>query len=102
MAFDLSFAAFTGRRGETFVVSREGMGPVEVELVEVEDLRDPRKGLPSHVRQDPFQLILRGPVEPLLTQGLYTLAASKAEDVQLFLVPVGPEDGSNWYSVVVN
>ena len=102
MTFELSFAALTDRSGETFLVSREGTGPVKLELVEVEDLRDPKRSLPSHVRQDPFQLKLRGPIEPLLTQSLYTFSNSELGDVQLFLVPMGPEDGSNWYNVVIN
>jgi hypothetical protein len=102
MNFDLSYAAFVERVGETFLVSREGMEPVQLELVEVDDLRDPKRSLPSHVRQDPFQLKLRGPIEPLLPQSTYTFSNDAIGDVQLFLVPMGPEDGSHWYNVVVN
>ena len=102
MTLELSFAAFADRSSETFLVSCEGVGPVQLELVEVKDLRDPKRSLPSHVRQDPFQLKLRGPIDPLLPQGLYTFAISESACMQLFLVPIGPEDGSNWYNVVVN
>ncbi len=102
MTLELSFAAFADRRGETFLVSSEGVGSVQLELVEVEDLRDPKKSLPSHVRQDPFQLTLRGPIEPLLSQGSYAFEIGESAGRQLFLVPIGPEDGSNWYNVVVN
>ena len=102
MTFDLSYAAFADRCGETFLVSREGMEPIELELVEVDDLRNPKRSLPSHVRQDPFQLKLRGPIEPLLPQGTYTFSHRELGDVLLFLVPMGPEDGGHWYNVVVN
>jgi hypothetical protein len=78
------------------------MEPIELELVEVDDLRDPKRSLPSHVRQDPFQLKLRGPIEPLLLQSTYRFSHRELGDVQLFLVPMGPEDGSHWYNVVVN
>jgi hypothetical protein len=102
MKLELSHAAFAGLRGTTFLVSRDGMEPVELELVEVEDLRDPNRSLPSHIRQDPFQLLLRGPIEPLLPQNTYTFAAGGVGELQLFLVPTGPRDGSHWYDVVVN
>ena len=50
MTIELSFTALADRRGETFLVSREGMDPVKLELVEVEDLRDPKRKLPTHIR----------------------------------------------------
>lgn len=102
MTFELSLDTFTKHSGECFLVSCDGLGPVELELVEVEDLRDPKRKLPEHVRQDPFQLTLRGPLDPLLPQGLYTVEHNELGSVQLFIVPTGPVDGSNWYDVVIN
>ena len=99
MMFELSFETFAKRHGDTFLVSRAGVSPIQLELA---DLRDPKRKLPAHVRQDPFQLKFRGPVAPLRPQGLYTFTSDELGSCQLFLVPAGPEDGSNWYNVVIN
>jgi len=102
MAIELSRATYAEFVGRTFRVSREGFATVEMELAEVNDLSRPGQGLPSGVRQDPFQLQFRGPADPILPQGIYTFACGDAETGQLFLVPVGPAEGGVNYNVVVN
>jgi hypothetical protein len=77
------------------------MPTVELELVEVDDHGSDQKR-PKHVRQHPFSLLLKGPLDPLLDQAMYRLAHSELGSFDLFLVPIGPEDGHHFYNVVIN
>ena len=54
--------------------------------------------LPRQFDRLAFSLLWRGPREPLLAQGIYTLAAPAESEalgrLDLFLVPLGPDGGS--------
>ena len=93
---------FEQRQGESFLVELEPSAAVELVLDSVTDLRRPGQKIPSGVRQEPFEMNFRGPLEPLLPQRLYTLKSKDAECITLFIVPLGPSEGSQWYNVVVN
>ncbi|HWK89654.1 MAG TPA: hypothetical protein VNP72_06645, partial [Longimicrobium sp.] len=45
----------------------------------------------SRRRREPFTLVFRGPAGGHLPQGLYTLKAEDVDDLELFLVPIGPD-----------
>jgi hypothetical protein len=102
VTIELSFAAFDKLRGKTFLVSRDGVPPVELELIELEDLRGRQGKLPDHVRQAPFRMTFRGPLEPLLPQSMYTLETEDSDCVTLFLVPLERGKAHMLYHVVVN
>ena len=99
---ELTLESFREHHGRSFAVSCDGSEPVDLELVEVTDLRRPDAELPSGVRQDPFQLKFRGPEEPLLTQGMYEFSTEGRGSLHLFLVPIERENGQTFYNVVVN
>ena len=101
MAVDLSYENFCNRVGETFTVSLEGMPAIELELVEVDE-HELKGKRPEHVRQRPFSLLLRGPLDPLLYQAMYRLTHPEMGTLDLFLVPIGPEEGHHFYDVVIN
>ncbi|HEU0014062.1 MAG TPA: hypothetical protein VFQ45_10285 [Longimicrobium sp.] len=55
---------------------------------------DPRR------RREPFSLVFRGPEGGHLPQDLYTLRAEGLEDLELFLVPIGPDEHGMLYEAV--
>lgn len=48
----------------------------------------------------PFSLIFRGPLEPLLPQGIQRLEHAGLGELDLFLVPVGPDEAGMRYEAV--
>lgn len=52
--------------------------------------------------RQPFSLIFRGPMEPVLTQQIYSLSHATLGELGLFLVPVGPDDQGMCYEAVFN
>ena len=54
-------------------------------------------GLGSRV---PFDLIFVGPTSPILPQQTYRLVAEGAELMEIFIVPIGPEEGGMGYQAI--
>ena len=102
MAIELTHATFAGRIGEPFVLSNAAFPNISVELDEAIDLRQTGLKIPEHIRQEPFQLTFRGPREPMLPQGLYTLSHETLGEIDLFVIPGGPEGNHQLYNVTVN
>jgi hypothetical protein len=42
----------------------------------------------------PFAVLFHGPIEPVLPQGIYRLQHAQLGELELFIVPVGPDDPS--------
>jgi hypothetical protein len=68
---------------------------IALELVRVEDLG-------SDADQEQFSLIFRGPSEVMLKQHIFALQHDVVGHLDLFLVPIGREDGGFLYEAVVN
>jgi hypothetical protein len=66
-----------------------------MELVCVERLGS----APSSGRQ-PFSLLFRGPLEPLLPQHIYVLQHSALGTLEMFLVPIGPDEHGQRYQAI--
>jgi hypothetical protein len=54
------------------------------------------------VREHPFNLTFRGPLSPLLPQRTYRLVHPQLGELELFLVPLGPQGGEQRYEAVFN
>lgn len=82
---------------QTFRLSYQpGQPPLEVTLVEVEEFGiEPRGG-----GRKPFSLIFHGPLSPGLPQHIYTLEHDALGKLDVFIVPLGPEQGSMRYQVI--
>lgn len=51
-------------------------------------------------RREPFSLVFRGPVEPVLPQRIYRLEHPELGELELFLVPVAQDaDGTRYEAV---
>lgn len=59
----------------------------QFELVDV----TPARGYSSTFRQ-PFTVLFHGPIQPVLRQGIYRLEHDKLGALELFIVPVGPDE----------
>lgn len=95
----LSRADFEPRVGQRFAVaSAPGL---ELELLAVEDpfpqLRAPAA---AEGAREGFSLLLAGPAEPRLAQGMHPVELAGVGRLPLFLVPLQPADGQARYQAV--
>ena len=89
----LTAADFRGHLGTMFA------GPglaADWELIEVTDLGDASPG----GARAPFSLVFRGPLEPVLPQGIRRLEHAGLGELDLFLVPIGPDEVGMRYEAV--
>jgi hypothetical protein len=73
---------------------------LDAALVEVVDLEPPRGRAAGRTR--PFSILLRAAGEPALPQGTYSLRHPGIGALELFLVPIGTEEGDLLYEAVFN
>jgi hypothetical protein len=88
---------FAACLNQTFTIDDEAQGAVEIELVEVEcqgNVALEAQGRPR------FSILFLGAPEPLLAQGIYRLRHSQLGVMELFLVPVGPDQKGMRYEAV--
>jgi hypothetical protein len=71
-------------------------GPIECELIEVNEF----DGELTNAPRAPFAVVFRGPLEPFLPQGIHRFEREALGPLDLFLVPVGPEDAAMRYEAV--
>ena len=84
---------------QSFQVACADADPVKTELIEVG-----KRGTfnpESHKRQA-FSLIFRGPMEPLLTQKTHVLRNETMGNLEIFLVPIGPDEQGMRYEAIFN
>lgn len=51
-------------------------------------------------RRDPYSLVFRGPPAPILPQRIYRLRHEQMGDLELFLVPIGPDGEGMRYEAI--
>ena len=68
-----------------------------LELITVDELGT---DAPGGGRQQPFSLIFRGPEEPILPQRIYALEHATMGRLDIFLVPIGPDQDGMRYQAV--
>ena len=93
----LTFDLFEGRVGESFEVSGDGVPAVPMELAEVAQGSQPGGRGPHGEERTQFSLVFRGPAGQLLPQATYRLAHAELGELELFLVPIGPDATGSRY-----
>ena len=95
----LSSADFLPYLHQPFRIRLEGLEPIELELVSVTESGDsPRAG-----QRRPFSLQFLGPVSPkYLLQRTYALEHAQMGLLELFIVPLGPENQRMRYEAIFN
>lgn len=72
------------------MAAREDGSAASVEL-ELAEVREPA-GAASGAFRAPFSLLFRGPITPVMPQAIYPLKHEKLGMLELFIVPIGPEE----------
>jgi hypothetical protein len=93
---ELTHDTFAARVGDAF---RDTEASITLELLQVDDLTKMAVNVPVGARA-PFSLIFRAPAEPLVPQGIRTLAHDDLGELAIFLVPIAREpDGLRYQAV---
>ncbi|MEA2425775.1 MAG: hypothetical protein QOH13_2185 [Thermoleophilaceae bacterium] len=88
---------FTPLVGETFAFDAGEPGRFELELLEVNAAAGP--GVPTAERM-PFELLFRGPAEPVFAQQIFPLEHAALGRLDIFLVPVArDQDGARYEAI---
>ncbi|GAB4410278.1 MAG: hypothetical protein Fur0044_03980 [Anaerolineae bacterium] len=91
----LTSADFAAYLHQPFRIRLEGMEPLETELIEVTELGEAAPG-----RRRAFSLIFRGPRQIVLPQQIYPLEHKVMGALDLFLVPIGPDQAGMRYEAI--
>jgi 2-phospho-L-lactate guanylyltransferase len=84
---------FRGHQGTRFRLTpqpSEGGSAVSVDAELAEVSEHPAGAMGSF--RTPFSLVFHGPLQPVLPQGLYRVEHDQFGSVELFLVPIGPNE----------
>jgi len=92
--------------GSRFRVASSGPD-VDLDLIELtpsppRDEAEARRRTAAGIRTEPFTLLFRGPQEPRLAQGIHRLEHELLGTLEIFLVPVRPDEGGPLYEAVFN
>ena len=86
---------FETLQGQRFELRAEEEGPWAAELIRVSrSLGEPYGG------REPFSLLFRGPVSPVLPQRIYQVSGAALTAIDIFLVPVGASASGVEYEAV--
>lgn len=88
--------------GQTYEFYLESAGSFNAELIEV-NLYPVREGAEfNSIRPEPFSLVFRGPGDQSYPQGMYQVKHKDMKELQIFLVPIGPDKIGFCYEAVFN
>ncbi len=82
--------------GETFEVAVD-QDPIALQLLKATEGDDLGGPGPAGQTRKQFSLVFRGDLEQPLAQGTYRLKHAQLDEIELFLVPLGPDQGSMQY-----
>ncbi len=95
---DVTIETFEGREGETFSIQFAD-AKLELTLASVDPLPE---DFAQGKRERAFSLIFHGPEETVLPQQTWPLDHDELGRLDLFLVPLGPEEGAMRYEAAFN
>jgi hypothetical protein len=96
MLESLDMTSFASRVGELFRVAIDDANTLTMRLIEVTPAGTPTRGR----RRTPFSLVFRSPPDAPLPQRIYRLRHDELGALDLFLVPIGPDDDGMLYEAV--
>jgi hypothetical protein len=96
MADTLEHEIFSRYLNTTFRISLDDSNTLEAKLDTVSDRRL------SPQQQERFELVFRGPREPLINQGSYRFQHDEMGDFTLFIVPVAQNNDGTLYEACFN
>jgi hypothetical protein len=96
----LTCGDFSGHLGERFEVTVADQTTLALELVEAVESTALGGLGPEGQERLQFSLVFRGPATPNLGQGTRRLRHDELEELDLFLVPIGPDAEGMRYEAV--
>jgi hypothetical protein len=87
-------ADFDPYLNQKFIIHSEVVGDQELEMVELDEKKFPG--------QESFNMIFKGPKEPVLQQMTYNISHPEMGDIRLFIVPINfhKTDGMYYQSII--
>jgi len=76
---------------------RHGSSSLEMELIECRKLGAPGR---KEAQREPFALLFRGPHTPILPQRMYPIDFQELGTLEIFIVPIGPDDSGMQYEAI--
>jgi uncharacterized protein DUF6916 len=98
---DITLRDFSGYVGEKFHIGTDGQMPVEAELVSTEGLGFNGRN-PAPEDRESFRLIFRAPKTWRSGQGIYSVTRPGLGTLDIFLVPIGPDDAGMRLEAIFN
>ena len=100
MPGDLTPETFRPHIGDAFRLELEG-GELHLELVEVEEGgSEASSSARAAGLRTPFSIVLRGPHDPLLPQGTYSVMQEAIGAFPRFIVPIGQDELGTQYQAI--
>jgi hypothetical protein len=95
-AGNLSIADFTAHLNGSFVIHFDPAESLVAELLEVSEL-----GSDTGEKRQPFSIVFRSPQEDRpLSQGIYSVEHDIMGTIEIFLVPIGPDEQGMRYEAI--
>ena len=90
---------FSGAVGDTFMLRAADLSlPLELKAASTYPQGSPARD--EQGRRNPFELIFRGPPDPIVTQRIYHLEHDTIGALEVFMVPIGVDgDGASYHVV---
>jgi hypothetical protein len=86
---------FSARVGDVFMVKAADLS-LELTL----DAADVRAAPADSEARTPFSLVFTAPADPLLGQGMYAIDHPQLGVLEIFIVPIGRDEGGTRYEAV--
>jgi hypothetical protein len=93
---------FADCQGQTFRIHYGAAAPLDAVLVSATAYPARPGGRGQPARREPFSVIFRGPLTPVLPQRIYRIEHDTIGTFDLFIVPVGSDAGGMQYEAVFN
>jgi hypothetical protein len=87
----LTYDHFGGRVGERFDVAVVDGPALAMQLIDATEGTEPGGPGPDGQERRQFSLVFRGPATAVLPQSTYQLSHAELGELDLFLVPIGPD-----------
>lgn len=96
----LSSRDFAPYLNQEFRIHLDSSRMLEAELVDVAELGSTSKRQPASTERPAFSIVFRGPKDIVLAQRIYRLEHEEMGQLDLFLVPIGPDEEGMLYEAL--
>ena len=104
MTFELTLETFAPHEGTVFQIDLADNETIELSLSEVKSIKpNDAVDVEPALRREPFRLTFRGgPPDAYLPQQIWKLRHNVLGEVDVFLVPIGPDADAMCYEAIFN